>query len=442
MKGFPLKRIAAHLNISSDSEISVSGFSIDSRKVQRGELFFALPGAKVDGHDYLKEVAQRGACGAVVSKKYRGEHFGLVLLPVDDVVLSLQSLAQIAASARKEKCIALTGSVGKTTTKEFLVQLLKQCYRVGYTEGNSNTKLTFPLFWLNLSGEYDYLVVEMGMTEAGHIRRLVEIAPPDIAVITRIASAHIGFFSDGFHGIARAKAEILSNVRTKDAVISWQAMEFEEIREAGNCKKWIYGEGGDFLLKTSEKGIVVEQRGGGSSPLLSPPFKATHLLENLLAAISVARVVGMEWEEIAAACAKLKPHELRYEMEMRGGVTFVKDCYNANPLSMRAALSNLPQPKKEGRRIGVLGMMVDQGAFSKQFHTEVAEFALGHLDALLCIGAESQHMADVFAKAGRPVEYFTDLTLLKQRLFESVREGDVVLIKGSNFLKLWQLMDQ
>lgn len=441
MKGSSLKQIAAHLNFSCQSNVCVKGFAIDSRKVLPGELFFALPGAKVDGHLFLREVSLKGASGAIVSKDYAGEDFGLELIRVEDVVFALQRLGQIAAESRKERRIAITGSIGKTTSKEFLTEILRSRFRVQCSEGNSNTKLTFPLFWLNLEGEYDFLIVEMGMTGPFQIQRLVEIAPPDIALVTLIASPHIAFFPDGLEGIARAKAEIFSNSRTQIGVVSTQALGFEGMRQAIKCKKWSYGEGGDFSLKILEGGIQIEERGVLSSPLISPPFKATHLLENVLAAIAVARVVGCEWEEIAFACKNLKPHALRYEIEVREGVTFVKDCYNATPVSVRAALSNLPNPEGRGRRIAVLGTMVDQGIFSKQFHTEVAEFALGHLDGLFCIGEETFPMVEVFEKAGFAVEYFIDQNLLKKRLFESVRAGDVVLIKGSNFLKLWQLMD-
>lgn len=439
MKGSPLKEIAAHLNVSCVNETLISGFAIDSRKVRRGEIFFALPGAKVDGHDFLRDVAQKGASGAVVSKNYEGEDFGLSLIRVEDVRQALQKLAQIAASRRKEKRIAVTGSVGKTTTKEFIAALLQKRFRVGFSEGNSNSQLTFPLFWLNLIGEYDFFVIEMGMTHEGEIRRLVEIAPPDLALITRIAPAHISFFSDGLRGIARAKAEIFSHPRTQIKIASWQAMEFEEVRKDGGIL--VYGVGGDFLLKTEEAGIVIDERGVSVSPLLIPPFRASHLLENLLAAISVARVVGLSWEEIRSACAELKPHALRYEIERRGEVIFVKDCYNANPLSMQAALANLPLPEGKGRRIGVLGTMVDQGDLSVKHHVEAAQFALQHLDMLYCIGTESAPMVEVFTRAGKPAQFINDISLLKQQLFDLVRAGDVVLIKGSNFLKLWQLLE-
>lgn len=150
----------------------------------------------------------------------------------------------------------------------------------------------------------------------------------------------------------------------------------------------------------------------------------------------------MSWEQIQQGCAKLTAAPFRFETEVLSKITFVKDCYNANPVSMCAALSNLPPPGPGGRRIGVLGMMPEQGSFSTVHHREVAEYALEVLDILFCIGIEALPMVEVFLKANRFVEYFEELGMVQKRLLEIAKEGDVVLIKGANFLKLWQLMEQ
>jgi UDP-N-acetylmuramoyl-tripeptide--D-alanyl-D-alanine ligase len=444
MKNCTLAQIAHHLSIQSTSQVRVRTFAIDSRKVEPGALFFALPGEKVDGHLFLEEVAKKGAVAAIVSKQYSGAHYGLDLLAVEDVKQALQHLGQISAAMHKGRRIAVTGSVGKTTTKEFLVAILKARFSVGYTEGNSNSQVSFPLFWLNIEGEYDLFVVEMGMWHAGEIRRLVEIAPPDIALVTAIAPAHICFFAEGITGIARAKGEIFSHPRTEQGFVSSQAFGFAPIREAIESlrEKWVYGEGGDFGMKVEGESIVIEEtKSHLFSPRLQTSLKGAHLLENALGAAGVARVLGLSWEEIAPVIATLKPHPLRYEMEKREGVTFVKDCYNANPLTMRIALTNLPSPEKGGRRIGVLGAMAEQGALSASHHREVGQVALQHLDELFCIGKESMPMVEAFQEGGGQATYFQELSLLKAHLFQAIGPGDVVLIKGSNFLQLWHLMD-
>ncbi len=444
MKNLSLSQIAHHLSLPHPSQRPILSFSIDSRKVEPGALFFALPGAKVDGHEFLEEAAKRGAIAAIVSKQYRGSDYGLDLLAVEDVRQTLQTLGCIAAEQRKGLRIALTGSVGKTTTKEFLASILKQRFSTQYTEGNANSQLSFPLFWLNLDRDYEVFVLEMGMWHEGEIRRLVEISPPDIALLTAIAPAHLGFFSDGLEGIARAKSEIFSHPRTQMALVSSQAFAFKQVKEALKviAQTWVYGEGGDFLIKTEQEGIVIEEkRAGLFSPIMQTGLKAAHLLENLLAAVTVARLLGMKWEEIALAVPQLRPAPLRYEIEEREGVTFVKDCYNANPLTMRLALLNLPKPQKGGRRLAVLGTMTELGRDSALYHKEVGEIALGCIDELFCIGEESLTFCEVFQKQKRQATHFADLSSLKERLFKVAKPGDVVLIKGSNFLKLWQVLD-
>ena len=201
MKYPSLQEIASHAD----------HFAIDSRKIGRGGLFFSLPGEKVDGNQFLDHVAKKGALGAVVTKSYKGPDFGLQLLAVDDVKEALQYLAKIAMTCRTEKVIGITGSMGKTTTKEFLATLLSAKFRVAKTPGNYNSQLTLPITVLNLKGEYDYLILEMGMSEHGHIQTLVNIAPPDMGVVTRIAPAGMEGFKGGVHAIARHGGRSLSS---------------------------------------------------------------------------------------------------------------------------------------------------------------------------------------------------------------------------------------
>lgn len=198
------------LNLDVKVSGRVLGFRQDSRDVQPGELFFAMKGEKVDGHEYLEQIASQGAIGAFVSKEYRGPNYGLQLVAVDNVLDSLQSLAKIVHAQRSARVVGVTGSVGKTTTKEFIATLLEGKFRVGKTPGNANSQVSVPLSILNATGDEEVFVVEMGMSNPREIHRLVSIAPPEVAIITKIALAHAVFFTDGLEGIAAAKAEILS----------------------------------------------------------------------------------------------------------------------------------------------------------------------------------------------------------------------------------------
>lgn len=439
MKHKPLKEIAHILGLESDQNTPIAHFAIDSRQVERCGIFFALPGAKADGHFFLKDVAEKGALGAVVSKHYSGPSFGLELLKVPDVLQALHTLARAAFSARKEKVIGVTGSMGKTTSKEFIATLLEAKYRVAKTQGNHNTKLTHPLTLLNLEGEYDVLVLEMGMNEKGEIKTLCGIAPPDIALLTRIAPAGMRDFKGGLDAIAEAKSEIFSNPKTQLGIISAQAAKFSRVLYGGGIPKWIYGWKDDF--EDPRIGDMVMERVGedvviNDSPPIALSFDAHHLRENFLAAAAVARAMGLSWSEIRQQAPLLKPFKHRFEKIERDGITFIQDCYNANPESILAALKNLPQAK--GKTIGVLGAMPDLGEQSAHFHSQVGRAAKDHLDRLLCIGEDAKNYAAAFSKEA---QHFNLLEEMKKELFALAKPGDVVLIKGGNGFKLWQLLE-
>jgi len=430
----PISEIAKALNLYTSKRTSACGFAIDSRKVIEKGLFFAIKGDQADGHNFLKEVAAKGGCAAVVDSEYRGPNFGMALLRVKSVREALHSLAKKAFSKKKKTVVAITGSMGKTTVKEFLATLLESKYDVFKTEGNQNTQLTVPLALLNLEREYDAFVLEMGMSEHGHIQKLVDIAPPQIAVVTRIAPAGLTNHEGGLKAIARAKSEIFSHPKTRLGVISAQAAQFDSILYAGNLPKKIYGPEGDHQLFLEADGVRIDD-----SPLFQLQFTASHLLENFLGAVSVCRALGLSWHEIGSKVAQLKPFDKRFEVIDKEGVTFIQDSYNANPDSVVAALQNLP--KKEGKVIGVLGAMPDLGETSSFYHAKIGIEAAKHLDQLFCIGEDAKETARAFSETGKPASFAVELAEIKEALERLVKPGDVVLIKGGNFLKLWTLLE-
>ena len=437
-----LEQIGKWLGCSELYSGFATGFKQDSRLVEVGDLFFALPGEKVDGHAYLHDVALKGAIGAVVSSSYTGEDFGLQLFRISSVLNGLHSLAKQVHLLHPCRVIGVTGSVGKTTTKEFIATLLEGSYRVGKTPGNANSQVGMPLSLLNAQGDEQVFVVEMGMSESQEIEKLVAIAPPEIALITAIALSHALFFSDGLEGIARAKAEIFSSSKTRFGLLSQQALVFSSCK-TGDCDKVSYGfetENCDFALWRGT-GLYFIKEEGISSPLFTLPFSATHLCENFTAAACIARLMGVSWDEIVVRAQQLRPFSKRFERVEKDEVIFMNDSYNANPLSMKAALHNLPSPSAGCKRIAVLGAMRELGSYEADSHTEVALEALHAIDHLLCLGKECEPMVAVFSEKGKPVELFTELNTLKSRLFALIQKGDVVLLKGSNSNKLWQILD-
>lgn len=444
MAEFDFTTVAKWLNCRAEVRGKISGFKQDSRAVVPGDLFFAVKGEKVDGHHFLADVAAKGAVGAVVSKGYLGEAYGLTLLFVDDVIFSLQKLAKTVHALRSARVVGVTGSVGKTTTKEFIATILEGGFRVGKTPGNSNSQVSVPLSILNSAGDEEIFVMEMGMSLPHEIEKLVHIAPPEVAIITKIALAHAVFFPDGLEGIAAAKAEIFSHPKARLGILNHQVTQFSSAK-MGSCQKMTYAMDGDaldadiILCRDGENFYIREKT--GRTPSFGLPFSAYHLCENFLGSAAVARAMGMQWPEIFAQAQKLKVFMRRFEKVERDGIIFINDSYNASVVSMKAALTNLPVPRPGKKRIGVLGAMKELGPYTEQCHLEVGQIALSHIDYLLCLGEECITIVELFQKHGRPVEHFLSFELIKQRVFELAEEGDVVLLKGANSKKLWEVLD-
>ena len=411
-----IQQIAMWLGLRQERQVPISSFAIDSRNVQPGGLFFALPGARVDGHMFLEEVARKGGFAAVVRKEYRGPDFGLVLLKVDDVLAALQEMARAALVERKTKVIGITGSIGKTTTKEFIAEVLCRTVRLHKTVGNQNSQCSFPLTILQAFGDEDFLLLEYSMTEAGHIAKLVSIAPPDIVVMTPIAMSHVKNFAD-VEGIAREKASIFT-MKTEFAVIHAKSAQYKAVQERCLCDNIIYPQ-----------------------PILFPtPFTERHFLENVSAAVEVGRYLGVPEKAIEQGVQKMQPFAHRFEKKQYRGITFVDDTYNANPQSSIAALQNLPKPAMGKKTVVVFGAMADMGRYSFAVHTEVAKEALRVADLLYCIGEEAKPMVAVFEKHQKPVQWFSSYEALEEAIHLVAEAGDVVLVKGSNYHNLWKII--
>lgn len=433
-----MRQIAHHLGVFAESDIQVSGYQIDSRLVQLGDLFFAMKGERVDGHRFLAEAKERGAVGAVVSKGYSGPDFGLELLAVEEVAASLQELARFSLKSAKLQIVGVTGSVGKTTAKEFLATLLEGKFRVGKNVSSYNTKLTFPLTILNRRGDEEVLVLEMGMSEPGDIRRLLEIAAPDIALVTKVALSHAAFFPGGLSEIAKGKGEIFSHPKTRCAIFYHGFHQFPEEMENIKAEKVSFSleeRGADYFLSPHEGRFCIDERGVRAYQF-DPPFKQPHILHNLLAAAAVARQLKMEWDEINRQLSQLQLPKMRFEQFDKGGISFVNDAYNANPESMRAALASLPEPKEGGKRIAVLGSMKELGSFSEEAHREVGRAAQKTIDHLLVLGEEAAPLCEAFQEVKKPGEWFSDPRSLAERLTALMSPGDVVLVKGSRSMKM------
>lgn len=429
MKQIALQSLAARLGLSLTSDAVVLGYRIDSRLVEPGDLFFALPGARTDGHSHMQEAKEKGAIAACVNRAYKGSDFGLDLLVVEDVLQALHTLAKVSLDLHRPFIIAVTGSVGKTTTKDFIAALLSKAYRVAKTPRSYNSQQTFPLCLLNRRNE-EVLVLEMGVSQPGEMQTLVQIAAPDLALITKISLAHAEFFPGGLEEIAQEKKQIFSRPQTKTVILP-SGLEKQDF--LGKVVRFSReDEKADYFLDTT--GWVYEK--GEKVHLLSLPFQEEHLLYDLLAAVAVARQMNISWEEIDRQVSSLKLPQMRFEKFEREGIYFINDTYNASPESMRAVLSSLPKPKGGGKRLAVLGDMRELGKFSQDAHREIGRFAQKYLDYLLTFGSESKVLSETFGESQKPTEHMTNKEDLVLKLKELMKPGDVVLVKGSRSLAL------
>jgi UDP-N-acetylmuramoyl-tripeptide--D-alanyl-D-alanine ligase len=432
MKLTSLQEIASIIGAVTSSSLATSGVAVDSRLLRPGDLFFALPGEKADGHAFIGDAAAAGAVGAVVDRAYRGPDFGLPLLAVDDVLCALQTLAKEMLKARKSAVVGVTGSLGKTTTKEFIYTLLKKKFQTSSSPGNSNSQIGLPLAVINhTSGDDEMVILEMGMTQRGQISKLIEIAPPDVAVVTTVALVHAENF-DSLEQIAEAKGEIFLHPKTKLGIYPLESSGV--LAKCGTCQKQSFSTESpqaDFSLKAVDHDLWITEKGRTAFmlPMLSVP--GVHNRHNFLAAAAVARHFGLSWEEIKEAQSSLALPERRLQMVEKEGVLFVNDAYNASEQSMKAALDAFPEPKPGGRKIAFFGGIVELGKFSEGCHRAVGKYSLDKADKMFCFGTDCLPIFEEWKAAGHSVVWAQDRDELAVALKNELQPGDVVLLKGS-----------
>lgn len=412
----------------------INHFSIDSRDIKKGTLFFALKGNRVRGIDFLSQVSQKGGIAAVVPKTYRGASYGLHLFFVENVTLALQKLAQEKMrSISGAQIIAITGSIGKTTSKEYLFTLLRKHFSVFHTPKNYNSQVGLPISLLNAPSDCQIYIVEMGMSEKKNIEQLVRIAPPTIAWITQISHSHFSNFSS-LEEIAREKAEIFSSPRLQYRIINEHISHYNCMQPLDK-NTIICGKDIELIPKDNSFQIRYYQE---LSQSFSLQTCGKHLLDNLLGAIVIAKLLGLSFQDIFASIDTVPVVPHRFEKKSYKGITFIDDSYNANADSTIAALDNLP--KTSGRSILVFADMHELGSYTGKAHERVANAALSLIDACFCLGGASKVITDQFISHGKPGYQYTDRELMFDSVTKYIQEGDVVLVKGANQYKLWEII--
>ncbi len=422
--------------VRGDGAAAVRGVSTDSRTVRAGELFVALRGEKFDGHDFVADAAEKGAAAAMVQ---RPVEVNIAQVIVADTLQALGELARWWRAQRDVTVVAVTGSSGKTTTKSMIAQVLALCGPTLATPGTENNEIGVPRTLLRLGGE-KYCVVELAMRGEGQIAHLASIAKPDVGVITNIGQAHVGLLG-GPEAIARAKAELLEALGDSGtAVLNADDRFFDWLRQAARCRVVSFGlHSGDFTAADVQTGpsgsqfMLVSPAGRVAIRLALP---GRHNVVNALAAAAAAWAAGAGMDEIRAGLEAFRGEAMRSQVVRLGsGITLINDAYNANPQSMKAALEMLAE--FPGRRVAVLGDMLELGDWAPEAHQQVGEQAgRAGVELLIAVGEHADEMAAAAHAAGAQAVTAPDAQAAAKIAAEAVKPGDVVLIKASRMVGL------
>jgi UDP-N-acetylmuramoyl-tripeptide--D-alanyl-D-alanine ligase len=425
-----------------------TGYSIDSRTIGKGELFFAVKGERFDGHDFVDAALERGAVGAIVRRdQWHRYSWTPRVLVVDDTLIALQTLATAVRKVWGKPLVGVTGSAGKTTTKEAIAHVLGARFRVLKSEGNFNNHFGLPLMLLKIEPEHDVAVIEMGMSHAGEIRALAKIAQPEIGVVTNVAPVHLEFF-DSLAGIARAKYELVESLPSSgtavlnadDEYVSQFGREFK-----GKVVKYGTAATADVraenLVARGAEGSEFDVVVGDTHKHARLPLVGEHNVLNALAAISVGLTQGMKLAEAAGALATLSAADKRGQVVQVGNITVVNDCYNSNPKALYAMMDALASMKAK-RRIVVAGEMLELGPAGEEMHREAGRHAAEKkIDVLVGVRGLSQAMVDGARQAGTRAEFVATPEEAGEWLAREAREGDVVLLKASRGVKLEKALE-
>lgn len=430
-----------------------SGYSIDSRTIQRGDLFFAVCGERFDGHDFVEVALQAGAAGAVISSaqsdRFVDNTIRQRLLLVDDPLAALQRLASSVRRHWGKRVIGITGSAGKTTTKEAVAQVLESRFRVRKSQGNLNNHYGLPLQLLRLEPDDDVAVLEMGMSNAGEISALCKIAAPDWGVVTNVGTAHMENFSDGQAGVARAKYELIAALpRQGTAILNCDDAYVGQFGRDFEGSVIYFGTGicadprAESIVSLGADGTRFTVHVGDKKAEVELKLLGEHNVRNALAGIAAGISSGIPLETCAAALRGLIPPDKRGQIFRIDGASVINDCYNSNPAALRAMVDTLMSvPAK--RRIVVAGEMLELGRDATQLHRTSGEY-MGQrgVDVLVGVRGEAASIVDGANAAGVREAIFVATpedagTWLKKNL----REGDAILLKASRGVRLERALE-
>ncbi|OGC94881.1 MAG: hypothetical protein A2W25_14080 [candidate division Zixibacteria bacterium RBG_16_53_22] len=445
---FTLREVGEILGSISEGDpgfhrASIHGVSTDSRTIHQGELFIAIKGATYDGHAFLAQAMVKGAVAAVVNRD-EAERRGLTgpeYLAVDDTLFALGELARHYRQKMPAAITAVTGSNGKTTVKNLIYEIISTHSPALKSQGNFNNLIGLPLSIFQLGEKHKFAVFELGMSARGEILRLSQISQPDIGVITNVGPVHLEFLKT-IDQVAEAKLEIIEGIRGSGTLVI-NGDDENLKRRIGHIKPALLKFGLEDDNDFRPAGLRFDDARMPSFSVdgheISVRMPGLHNVYNALAAYAVARTLGVDGRAAAAAISAFHAEGMRSEVVSHHGITMIIDCYNANPASMNYALETLSQMNCVGRRIAVLGDMLELGEQSAQYHEEIGRLAgeLG-IDYIFGFGLHAKYITDRFGSGGR---HFESKEGLSKILLETIKTGDVILFKGSRAMALEEVVD-
>ena len=429
--------------IRNGMDVKIQGICTDSRALQPGELFIPLRGPNFDGHDFLALAAQLGAAACLSEETVGGLPLPVILVP--DTLKALGDLAAALRNRFTRPVIGITGTTGKTTSKEMLAAILERTGEGLKSAGNFNNLIGVPLTLFELRSEHQWAVVEMGMSERGEIARLTEIASPTIGLITNIGRAHLETLG-GIEAVARAKGELFANLPAGGtAIVNADDQQVRRLPVANGVNRLLFGCTAQAEVRAGQisafNGVVDFQLHiADQQRRVRLPLPGRHNAMNALAAAATAHVLGVGIDDIAAGLQAFVPCPGRMELvELANDILILDDSYNANPLSVRAALDALHDMGRATRRIALLGDMLELGSAAQDLHREVGRIAAGCVDRLFLFGELAQDIGYGAVEAGiaeEKVEVAEDHAAVAARLRDLLQPGDRLLVKGSRGMRL------
>ncbi len=450
MKGLTIRNIISAVdgklcgNTSEELlEKEVTGVAIDSRKIEEGHLYVPIVGNRVDGHTFIEDTFEKGAL-CTLSERELDIDKPYILVDSDE-----EALKSIAALYRENvscKVIGVVGSVGKTSTKESLASVLSEKYKVMKTEGNFNNEIGVPLTIFRIKDDDEIAVLEMGISDFGEMHRLSRIAKPDMVVMTNIGTCHLENLKSR-DGVLKAKSEVFDFIsKSGAAILNGDDDKLKSIGELPCKDVYFYGLNNDndsYAVNLENKGLLGTSFNAnvlGESFDMHVPVAGEHMVYNALAAATCGKALGMSGAEISEGIKKLKTIGGRNNIIKTSKYMIIDDCYNANPMSMKASISVLKGVN--GRRVAILGDMFELGDDEKLLHAEVGEaVAKAGIDKLIAIGELSKNIYEKASEGGIDAHWFETKEEMLTKKDEIFKEGDTILIKASHGMDFAKLVD-